>query len=153
MPRPAADPDPGAEARHRFFAETMEGAARRGGGDGAGVGEHAQALLVELETVFAAGAFVATVLLAAAVIESHLRERAAHRGVADPLLNARALFAESGLDARFDELRRTRNRWLHQVDPPALTVDMHWFEADSLEAEARDAIGLVAEALYQGHPR
>jgi hypothetical protein len=137
-----------AEARARFFADTMEAAQRRGGA--VPVGEHAQALLVELETVFAAGAWIATVVLATATIEAHLREIAHGRGLGDPLLNTRDLFAEGRLDERFDELRRTRNRWLHVSDPPALTVDMHWFEAERFEATAREAVRLTAEALYGG---
>ena len=46
-------------------------------------------------------------------------------------------------------LRRARNRLLHVTDPPALTVDMHWFEAERFEAEARQAVALAAAALYR----
>jgi hypothetical protein len=140
------------EARIRWFADVMAG---RGTGGrqtlGVAVGDHTQALLVELETVFGAGAWIATVILGVAVIEAHLREQAIASGRAvDPYLNAGALFAEAGLDERFDALRRARNRALHVSDPPTLTVDMHWFEAERLEAEARYAIRLVAAALYGG---
>lgn len=140
------------EARGRWFADVMAG---RGAGErrelGVAVGDHTQALLVELETVFGAGAWVATTILAVAVIEAHLREQAIAAGrVVDPYLNAGTLFAEAGLDERFDVLRRVRNRALHVSDPPTLTVDMHWFEAERLEAEARFAIRLVAAALYGG---
>lgn len=141
-----------AETRARWFADTMAGRGPgASGGRTATVGDHAQALLVELETVFGAGAWVATVVLAVAVIEAHLREQAMAQGrVVDPYLNAGALFAEAGLDERFDTLRRARNRALHVSDPPTLTVEMHWFEAGRLEAEARDAVRLVAAALYGG---
>ncbi|MGK9166430.1 hypothetical protein KXR53_09045 [Inquilinus limosus] len=140
------------EARARWFADVMAG---RGAGGRPGlavaVGDHTQALLVELETVFGAGAWIATVILAVAVIEAHLREQAIASGRAvDPYLNAGTLFAEAGLDERFDALRRARNRALHVSDPPTLTVDMHWFEAERLEAEARFAVRLVAAALYGG---
>jgi hypothetical protein len=144
----AKAPADDAGERSRFFADTMAAAQRRG--RGAEVGEHAQALLVELETVFAAGAWIATVVLATATIEAHLRQIALGEGLGDPLLNTRDLFAEQRLDERFDRLRRTRNRWLHVSDPPALTVDMHWFEAERFEAEAREAVRLTAEALYGG---
>ncbi|KGM30205.1 hypothetical protein [Inquilinus limosus] len=141
-----------AEDRTRWFAGVMAG---RGAGErrdpGIVVGDHTQALLVELETVFGAGAWVATTILSVAVIEAHLREQAMASGRAvDPYLNAGRLFAEAGLDERFDTLRRARNRALHVSDPPTLTVDMHWFEAERLEAEARFAIRLVAAALYGG---
>ena len=137
------------EVRTRWFADVMAGrGAERRNHPGVAVGDHTQALLVELETVFGAGAWVAT---AVAVIEAHLREQAIASGrVVDPYLNAGALFAEAGLDERFDALRRARNRALHVSDPPTLTVDMHWFEAERLEAEARFAIRLVAAALYGG---
>ncbi|WP_225767032.1 hypothetical protein [Inquilinus sp. Marseille-Q2685] len=140
------------EVRTRWFADVMAG---RGAGErrdpAVAVGDHTQALLVELETVFGAGAWVATVILAVAVIEAHLREQAMASGRAvDPYLNAGTLFAEAGLDERFDLLRRARNRALHVSDPPTLTVDMHWFEAERLETEARYAVRLVAAALYGG---
>ena len=140
------------EARTRWFADVMAG---RGTGGrqtpGVAVGDHTQALLVELETVFGAGAWIATVILAVAVIEAHLREQAIASGQAvDPYLNAGRLFAEAGLDERFDTLRRARNRALHVSDPPTLRVDMHWFEAERLEAEARFAVRMVATALYGG---
>lgn len=139
-----------AEARARWFADVMAGRGTERRNDlGVAVGDHTQALLVELETVFGAGAWVATVILAVAVIEAHLREQAIASGrVVDAYLNAGTLFAEAGLDERFDVLRRVRNRALHVSDPPTLTVDMHWFEAERLEAEARFAIRLVATALY-----
>jgi len=141
-----------AELRTRWFADVMAGrGAGRRNDPGVAVGDHTQALLVELETVFGAGAWVATTILAVAVIEAHLREQAIASGRAvDPYLNAGRLFAEAGLDERFDTLRRARNRALHVSDPPTLTVDMHWFEAERLEAEARFAIRLVATALYGG---
>jgi len=147
--KPAGDE---AEARTRWFADVMAGRGTEHRNDLAtSVGDHTQALLVELETVFGAGAWVATVILAVAVIEAHLREQAIASGrVVDPYLNAGTLFAEAGLDERFDVLRRARNRALHVSDPPTLTVDMHWFEAERLEAEARFAIRLVAAALYGG---
>ncbi|WP_342234874.1 hypothetical protein [Inquilinus sp. OTU3971] len=140
------------EARTRWFADVMAGRGTGERRDAAmAVGDHTQALLVELETVFGAGAWVATAILAVAVIEAHLREQAIVAGrVIDPYLNAGTLFAEAGLDERFDVLRRARNRALHVSDPPTLTVDMHWFEAERLEAEARFAIRLVAAALYGG---
>ena len=140
------------EARTGWFADVMAGKGEGGRLRGAvTVGDHTQALLVELETVFGAGAWVATVILAVAVVEAHLREQAMAAGWAvDPYLNAGRLFAEAGLDERFDTLRRARNRALHVSDPPTLTVDMYWFEAERLEAEARYAIRLVAVALYGG---
>jgi acylphosphatase len=146
-------PSSEAAARADWFADTLAAARRTAAaGPGCGeapVGDHAQALLVELEQVFAAGAWLATVILAVAVIETHLRAAAATAGALfDPLANTRDLFASSGLDERFDALRQARNRLLHVTDPPALTVDMHWFEAERFEAEARGAVALVAEALY-----
>ena len=72
-----ARPRDKAGERAAWFADTL--AAARGPG-GAEIGDHAQALLVELETVFAAGAWLATVILAVAVVEAHLRERALAEG-------------------------------------------------------------------------
>lgn len=134
-------------ARADWFQATL-GQAR--GGSAIEIGEHAAALLIELETVFCAGAWIATVTLAAATVETHLRQRRAAAGDGAPqYLNAQDLFLEAGLSEDHDWLRRQRNRLVHHAAEAYLTPDMHWFQADELEADARRAVALAADALYR----
>lgn len=145
--RPTADDW---RARGDWFEETF---ARARGRAGADVGEHTAALLIELETVFCAGAWVAATVLAAATVEAHLRERLAAAGAAAPqYLNAQDLFLEAGLAEDYEWLRRHRNRLVHYAAEPYLTPDMHWFQAEALEADARRAVELTAMALYRPAP-
>src|SRR3546814_19421349 len=142
--------DPPAAAEWRARADGCEAtmAAARGRST-AEVGEHAAALLTELETVFCAGAWVATVVLAAATVEAQRRDRRAALGDEAPqYLNALDLLLEAGLPEEYDWLRRHRNRLVHPAAEPYLTPDMHWFQADAMEADARRAVTLTAAALY-----
>src|SRR5690606_22274662 len=116
---------------------------------GAEPSEQVAALLIELETVFVAGAFVATIVLAAAIVEAQLRQRTG----AGPMLAAGLVFADAGGDEALDWLRHWRNRLLHPSNPPALTPDMFWFQADELEAEAQRAVDLVVRSLTEGMGR
>lgn len=142
----AQPPDPAHwEGRARWLHNVLADARDRREDD-AEMADHTAALLAELETVFAAGAWVATVILAASIVEAHLR---ASMPEIRPYGNAVSLFEEAGLTEEHDWLRRRRNRLLHVSDPPALTPDMHWFQADELEADARRAVTLMADALFR----
>lgn len=137
------------DERGAWFEQTMAAARGR---QAVEIGDHATALAIELETVFCAGAWVATVILAAATVEAHLRERMASAGhPVSPYLNAGDLMLDAGLPEAFDWLRRHRNALLHPGARPYLTPDMHWFQADELEADARRAVELTAAALYGGN--
>lgn len=125
------------EERLAWFRATV-GSAEMGQ-----ISDQAAALLAELETIFVAGAWVATVILAAAVIEAEIRAE----GGEGRYTNTGVLFREAGLGEDFDWLRQRRNALLHFTGTPALTVDMFWFQAAELEADARRAVGLVARML------
>ena len=129
--------------RSNWFENAFE--AKRRGEHGV-IGEHAQALLVELETVFCAGAWIASVILAASIIDAHLREVEVEAG---QYSNTRDVFEAAGLSDEFHWLRQQRNRYLHFSARPYLTVDMHWFQQEEFEAEARRAIELLAQALFR----
>jgi len=128
--------------RTAWFRETMVRA------DMGLLSDQAAALLAELETIFVAGAWVATVILAAAVIEAELRAE----GDEGRFTNTGVLFREAGLGDDFDWLRQRRNALLHFTGEPALTVDMFWFQAAELEADARRSVTLVARMLRGGGP-
>lgn len=138
----SASDTPDLDARAAWFAETLWTSQRRE------VGEQAGALLAELETVFVAGAWIATVILAAAIVDAHVRAG----GGAHDHAPTGVVWHEAGLDEDFHWLRQHRNRLLHFGREPYLTVDMFWFQADELEADARRAVELVAEALAMPTP-
>jgi hypothetical protein len=130
------------KARRKWFGETVYQALDAVGGH---PGTHAEALLAELEDVFCVGAWLSVVILSTAVIEAHLRETSV---AGDPMENTRDLFDRLGLPAEFEELRLIRNRLVHvQAGHPTLSADMHWSHAEVFEADARDAVRLVAIAL------
>ncbi|MEM7443145.1 MAG: hypothetical protein AAF414_07445 [Pseudomonadota bacterium] len=129
------------EERTAWFRDTI------GATDTGQISDQAAALLVELETIFVAGAWVATVILAAAVIDAEIRAE----GDSGRYTNTGVLFREAGLGADFDWLRKRRNELLHFSGTPALTVDMFWFQSDALEADARRAVELVRAMLSGEH--
>jgi hypothetical protein len=109
------------------------------------ISEQAAALTADVQAAFCAGAWVAVIVLAAAIVDAQLREDAllGFRG------NSKSLIAAAGLDERFQNLRQRRNALVH-VDPdnPALTVDSQWSDRRSLEKEARQAVQLMFETFY-----
>ena len=108
------------EARTRWFADVMAGrGAERRNDPAVAVGDHTQALLVELETVFGAGAWVATVILAVAVIEAHLREQAIASGrVIDPYLNAEAVDRVAAACRRGPSVALVDRVQMTEAEPP-----------------------------------
>jgi hypothetical protein len=112
---------------------------------GYSLSEQATALTADVQAAFCAGAWIAVIVLAAAVIDAQLREDAVPGFVG----NSKALIAAAGLDERFQDLRKRRNLLVHS-DParPALTVESQWSDRVSLEQEARKAVQLVFESFY-----
>jgi hypothetical protein len=109
------------------------------------VSEQGCALIAEVQSVFCAGAWVAVVVLAMAVVDAQFREIEApdFRGSTKELLNT------VGADPQLQRLRLRRNALLH-LDPenPAITCDQQWANRPGLESEARHAVRLMLEAFY-----
>lgn len=129
-------------ARRIWFAQEEEGA--RGKGSYL-VSEQACALLAELQSVFCAGAWVAVIVLAVAVVEAQLRdiEFSDFRGNLKQLLDA------AGTDPDLQQLRARRNALVHcRPDAPGITVDDQWARRAELEDQAREAIRLALAAFY-----
>ena len=112
----------------------------------AAIGEQAEALLVDLQLSFCAGAWVAVVILAQTVLDADLADRAAAQeggaGGGDGLaLN----------DIRFGRdyvwLRNRRNDLVHEEGRTALTIRDQTQDRTRLEAEARRAVELLFKAL------
>lgn len=99
----------------------------------------AAALFAELVDVFAAGAWIASVILAHAVLEADLAENDRHDGLTlNELRHGRG----------FVWLRERRNLLVHADGPgPAVTVDSRTRDAAALERDARRAVELVVKGL------
>jgi len=112
------------------------------------LGEHANALLVDLESVYCAGAFVTVVILACAIVDSHLREVELGHDYPGGMKGA---FEHSRFDVRLQELRQRRNDLVHLKDSSErrLTVDDQWFARAEHKAEAIAAVELVADVLFE----
>lgn len=109
------------------------------------VGEQASALISDVQCCFCAGAWISVIVLTFTVIEANLSEitPSSHKTRAVDLLKL------YGLDARFDQLRRRRNKLVHATgNAPAVTIDDQWGKRETLEFEAKNAVQLMFEAFY-----
>lgn len=97
--------------------------------------EQACALMIDLQSVFCAGAWAAAVILACAVTEAQGgSRRESLPGVPDR-------------DVRW--LRALRNRLSHENrNDPELTVEDQWLRRDLWEERARRAVAIAFAALY-----
>jgi hypothetical protein len=132
------------EQRRRWFEAQEE--EFRGQGNYF-VSEQACALIAEVQSVFCAGAWIAVIILAMAVIDAQLRETEvpAFEG------NTMRLLEEAGANPAIQQLRKRRNALIHlNPDDPAITVDRQWDNRAQLEADARDTVRLMFEAFYIG---
>jgi len=130
------------ESRQRWFEEIIE--LYEGEGSYL-VSEQACALAGEVQTAFCAGAWIAVIVLAIAVIDAQLRETElpGFDGSTKKLLDS------ISTNPDLQKLRERRNSFIH-VDPenPAITVDQQWANRDILEQEARQAVRLMFETFY-----
>lgn len=132
------------EARRSWFDQLSESIA------GAGsyiVSEQACALIGEVQTAFCAGAWIAVLVLAMAVVDAQLRETELPGFTG----NTKQLLDTARADPELQRLREKRNAIIH-VEPenPAITVDQQWANRAELEQEAKQAVRLMFEAFYIG---
>lgn len=121
------------DERRLWFEARQQERARLGGSR---FSEQATALTVELQACFCAGAWVACVVLAGAVVESQAEATGRHEAVPPEEL----LW-----------LRRLRNDLLHENRrEPLLTLEDQWINRPDWEKAARRAVSLVFLAMYPG---
>jgi hypothetical protein len=132
------------ESRRRWFEEMSESYS----GEGAYfVSEQACALIGEVQIAFCAGAWIAVIVLAMAVVDAQLRETE----VPEFIGNTRQLLIAAEANPELQCLRQRRNAIIHlDPDRPAITVEQQWGNHKELEREAREAIKLMFEAFYIG---
>jgi hypothetical protein len=119
------------EDRRLWFEERQQKAAAEGVER---LSEQAAALVIELQAVFCAGAWAASVILAAAVVDAqdYYRGFPGDRG---------------GEDRSW--LRNLRNRLLHEDRTnPALTIEDHWMKRDEWRRLAKRAVLAAFDVLY-----
>ena len=133
------------EARRAWFDAEFD-IERRGGAYV--VGEHATALLVDLQSVFCAGAFISTIILSCTVVDAHLREAELGQEFDGGM---QAAFANSDFAGDLEWLRRERNALVHFKPSrgPKIIIDDHYSSRSDHETNARRAISLVASVVFE----
>jgi hypothetical protein len=128
--------------RKKWIEEKMDVDSEWGG---YALSEQGCALMMDLEVIFCAGAWVAVICLSMSIIDAQLRE------VEVPGFqgNTEKLIKTAGLTDEFDWFRKRRNKLIHlNPDRPEITVDDQWGKREELESEARKAIELVFKAMF-----
>jgi len=130
------------ESRQHWFEEVGESYQGEGSYF---VSEQACALIGEVQTAFCAGAWLAVIMLAMAVVDSQLREFTP--GFAG---STKRLLMDAQVNPKLQQLRKRRNAIIHFVDAesPAITVDQQWTNRKELEQDAKQAVELMFEAFY-----
>jgi hypothetical protein len=111
-------------------------------------GEHATGLLVDLQAVYCAGAYISTLVVACAIADSHLRETEFPHNFPGGMKLA---FSQSVYSENLDWLRLRRNELVHFSSHRALaiSVDDQWTKRASHEADAKRAIEIIASLLFE----
>ena len=133
------------ESRREWFEHKFETEARGGAFI---LGEHATALLVDLQAIYCAGAFVSVLIISCAVIDAHLRETELDENFGGGM---KAAFAVSAFGIELEWLRQRRNSLVHwnTRNHPILSVDNHYSNRAIHEQEAQRAISIIAEVLFE----
>ena len=112
------------------------------------IGEQATGLLVDLQAIYCAGAFISCIIIACTIIDSHIREIEAGPNFDGSI---KASFEFSDHCDELDWLRKTRNRLIHFKESRglAICVDDHYSRRTEHEQDAKKAITLVANVLFE----
>jgi hypothetical protein len=112
------------------------------------IGEQATGLLIDLQSVYCAGAFIACIILACTIVDSQLREVELESGFKGGFGTA---FNISKFKNDLEWLRKRRNRLVHFENSKgiAISVDDHYDRRDEHENDAQKAIMLVAAVLFE----
>lgn len=104
------------------------------------------ALLVELQSCYCAGTFLAVIILSVSIIDAQLRETEA----VDNKIGTAKLLEEYFTGKDINWLRKLRNKYVHiDIDNRALTIDDQYTNRKQMESDARRAIQMVIHAFFQ----
>lgn len=114
-------------------------------GGSAIMSEHALGLLIDLQAIYCAGAFVTCIILACTIVDAHLQDVEGANG------GMKSTFAHSKHQEELEWLRQNRNRLIHFKTSflPAISVDDHWEHHVLHENAAKKSIKLVANVLFE----
>ena len=112
------------------------------------LGEHASALVVDLQAIYCAGVYLTVVILACTIIDAHLREVEGGEKYEGGI---QAAFSELTSISGLDWLRKRRNHLVHfrERPTPTITVEDQYLERKNHEADACRAIELVSRVLFE----
>lgn len=112
------------------------------------VGEQATGLLVDLQAIYCAGAFISCIIISCTIIDSHIRETETGPNFEGSIKEA---FEFSDYCDELEWLRKTRNRLIHFKETKDLpvSVDDQWFRREEHEKDAKKSIELVANVLFE----
>lgn len=131
------------ESRREWFENTLEGGQYPYASYI--VNDHATALLVDLQSCYCAGAWLAVIILSISIIDAQLRDE-----VGDNKMNTAILLKTYFTGKDIDWLRKLRNQYVHvNLDSPALSMDDHYTNRTVMQANAERAIGMVIHAFFQ----
>jgi hypothetical protein len=112
------------------------------------VSEQALGLSIDLQAVYCCGAYVACIILACTMIDTHIRD--AEIG---PTFDGsiQAAFETSRYAQDLEWLRVRRNRLVHfkEAKGAAISVDMLYADRSVYEQEAQRAITLAADVMFE----
>jgi hypothetical protein len=133
------------ENRREWFEHTFS--VERHGGAYI-IGEHGAGLLVDLQSLFCAGAFVSAVVIACTIVDAHLNETELEDGFKGGLKGA---FEASGHSLELEWLRKRRNAIVHynRFRSLPVSIDEQWTKRKEHEYDARKAIELTASVLFE----
>lgn len=104
------------------------------------------ALMVELQSCYCAGTFLAVIILSVSIIDAQLRETEA----VDNKIGTAKLLDEYFTGKDINWLRKLRNKYVHvDIDNPPLTIDDQYTNRKQMESDARRAIQMVIHAFFQ----
>ena len=110
------------------------------------VSDQATALLVELQSCYCAGTFLAVIILSVSIIDAQLRETEA----VDNKIGTAKLLDQYFTGKDINWLRNLRNKYVHvDIDNPVLTIDDQYINRKQMKSDARRAIQMVIHAFFQ----
>lgn len=111
-------------------------------------GEHATGLLVDLQAIYCAGAFVSVIIMACTIADAQLREAELGENFEGGMM---AAFDQSSHSSELEWLRKRRNELVHfkKSRRLAITVEDHYLNREQHQIDAKRSINIVAAVLFE----
>ena len=117
----------------RFWFEDLEASYSQSGSQAPS--EQACALMIDLQAIFCTGAWAATIILSASIVQAQIKEHGTLLSWIDP--------------KELTWMNKLRNRLVHgDKRKPGLTIQDQWTRRAEWEQRARKAVEITFKALY-----